>query len=140
MIASSPAFTDAELAAFNDPIHRFWAAIVDLRDLGAEHHALTARLAVLEGQLADAARGTPEQRERAQERRERWKGHLDHLEADAHSGRLLLASLWHRLPTAERRAIRARFGVEASMPAPMLAAWAWSRAKAGEAMPGLAPW
>ena len=139
--ASSLPFTDAELAEWNSVERRWWQALHDLRDHGAEHHALTARLATLEAQLRDPAltQKYPLEAQNATRRRDAWKKRLEFIEADAHSGRLLAASLWHRLPAAEKQRVRERFGMEAAMPAPVMAAWVWQRAKAGQEIPGLAP-
>lgn len=140
MTTAALAFTPNELALRSDSVHLFWAAITDLRDLGAEHAALSERLARLEGQLADDTRGTPEQRCAAQERREAWRRRLASFEAEAHLSRLGIVSLWHRLPPTAKAEVRDRFGLEATTPAPVMAAGVWQRAKAGEAIPGLAPW
>ena len=122
-------FTEAELADWLNPSTRWSRALAELQDHGAAFAVLAARLATLEAQLADETRGTPEARERAQERRNAWKGQLGHAEAEAGLMRLGIASLYFRLPEAERRRVAANVGETV---APRIAWRLWEAFRAGE--------
>lgn len=134
----SAAFTPAELADWLSPATRWSRAVAELHAYGAERRALAARLAVLEGQLADPdlVRTHPQDALRATERRERWKNRMEAMEDEAGLMRLGVASLYHRLPAAERRRIAADTGEAA---APRIAAELWRMATAGDWPAGWPP-
>lgn len=127
------------LHILNDPLARWDRLTAELRDLADEYRMLTERLAILEGQLADEARGTVEQRKRARERAERWKMALHTFEHEARSLTGWIARVWWQLPEAEKARLRSHPDFPAETVAPKLAAAVWEALQRGERLGWMVP-
>jgi hypothetical protein len=127
------------LHILNDPEMRFWRLVHDLRDLGDRHHRLTGKLERITAQLADPARGTPQERDTATVRAGKWKKALGRLDDEAHSIRLSLARAWWTLPPAEKARLKAMPDWPAETVAPKLAAAMWELLKRGDTPSWLCP-
>jgi hypothetical protein len=130
------------LHILNDPEMRFWRLVHDLRDLGDRHHRLTGKLERITAQLADPARGTPQERDTATVRAGKWKKALERLDDEAHTIRLVLVMSWDKMPLERRIDLLMTPGWpddDAITSAPQLANALWAMAKAGQPIPGAAP-